>query len=86
MTAEQKALILAYAEMDKDIDGTINGLTQTKSGNRVINEDDYPLLTSVREALANLPLGSKKVADAIDEQETDTERKTTAKKQNNKTS
>ena len=72
--------------MDKDIDGTINGLTQTKSGNRVVNEDDYPLLTSVREALANLPLGSKKVAGAIDEQETDTERKTTAKKQKNKTS
>ena len=78
--------MLAYAEMDKEVDGTISGLTQTKSGNRVVNEDDYPLLTSVREALANLPLGSKKVADAIDEQETDTERKTTVKKQKNKTS
>ena len=32
LTAEQKALILSYAELDKDTDGTINGLTQTKSG------------------------------------------------------
>jgi hypothetical protein len=32
LTAEQKALMLSYAELDKDIDGTISGLTQTKSG------------------------------------------------------
>ncbi|CAF1111518.1 unnamed protein product [Adineta steineri] len=80
LTAEQKALVLSYAELDKDIDGTINGLTQTKSGNRVINEDDYPLLKTVRNALSNLPSGSKKVAETIDE--TDTKRKATAKKQN----
>lgn len=87
------------AELDKDVDGTINGLTQTKtgqiyhstismiidslSGSRVINEDDYPLLKSVRNALSNLPLGSKKVADTIDEHETDTKRSTTAQKQKN---
>ncbi|CAF1479391.1 unnamed protein product, partial [Adineta ricciae] len=81
LTAEQKALVLSYAELDKDTDGTINGLTQTKSGNRVINEDDFPLLKSVRQALSNLPLGSKKVADTIDERETDTKRNATAKKQ-----
>ena len=98
LTAEQKALILSYAELDKDVDGTINGLTQTKTGkiedtrktsidqkillgSRVINEDDYPLLKSVRNALANLPLGSKKVADTIDEHETDTQRNSTAKQQ-----
>ena len=51
------------------------------SGSRVINEDDYPLLKSVRTALTNLPLGSKKVADTIDEQEIDTKRNATAQKQ-----
>ena len=91
-------MILSYAELDKNVDGTINGLTQTKSGktnnfisiksffsfsigSRVINEDDYPLLKSIRQVLSNLPLGSKKVADAIDEQETDTQRNAKAKKQ-----
>lgn len=49
-------------------------------GSRVINEDDYPLLKAVRQALSNLPLGSKKVADAIDEQETDTKRDSSTKK------
>ncbi len=99
LTAEQKALVLSYAELDKDVDGTINGLTQTKTGkenilkrrfllnllvfvgNRVVNEDDYPLLKSIRKVLSYLPIGSKKVADKIDEQETDTEQKAKAKKQ-----
>ncbi len=53
------------------------------SGNRVINEDDYPLLKSIRTALSNLPLGTKKVADTIDEQEIDTKRNPKAKKQKN---
>lgn len=100
LTPEQKALILSYAELDKDTDGTVSGLTQTKSGkvarcfvvmhvwrhlgNRVINDEDYPLLKSVRDALTNLPLGSKKVAETIDEQETDTKRDAKAKKQKSK--
>lgn len=50
-------------------------------GSRVINEEDYPLLKSIKQALTNLPLGSKKVADTIDEQETDTKRNSTTKKQ-----
>ncbi|CAF0853727.1 unnamed protein product [Rotaria sordida] len=83
LTTEQKALILSFAELDKDVDGTINGLTQTKSGSRVINEDDYPLLKSIRQVLSNLPLGSKKVADTIEERETDTKRSSTAKKKSN---
>ncbi len=47
----------------------------------MINEDDYPLLKSIRNALSNLPLGTKKLADTIDEQETDTKRNATAQKQ-----
>jgi len=50
-------------------------------GNRVINEDDYPLFKSIRQVISNLPSGIKKVADTIDEQETDTKRKSAAKKQ-----
>ncbi|CAF0942101.1 unnamed protein product [Didymodactylos carnosus] len=80
LSLEQKALMLSYAENDKDIEGTVNGLTQTKTGNRVINEDDYPLLKSIRSALLNLPIGSKKVADNIDEKETDTRPRKTRKK------
>jgi hypothetical protein len=34
LTPEQKALVLSYAELDKDVDGTINGLTQAKTGKR----------------------------------------------------
>jgi hypothetical protein len=40
-------------------------------------------LKSIRNALSNLPLGSKKVADTIDEQEIDTKRNPKAKKQKN---
>lgn len=102
LTNEQKALILSYAELDKEVDGTVNGLTQTKSGkeirlnffpltlsvlcfcfslgNRVVNEDDYPLFKSIKQVLSNLPLGSKKVANTIEEQETDTKRDSAAKK------
>jgi hypothetical protein len=32
LTPEQKALVLSFAELDKNVDGTINELTQTKSG------------------------------------------------------
>ena len=102
LTAEQRALLLSFAELDTEIDGTINGLTQTKSGkrnfrifisrvsivlclgNRVINDDDYPLLKSIRDALSNLPLGSRKVAETIDEQETDTKRDGNVQKKKSK--
>ncbi|CAF0920503.1 unnamed protein product [Didymodactylos carnosus] len=55
LSPEQKALMLAYAEIDKDVEGTVNGLTQTKTG-------------------------SKKVANSIDEKETDTQPRETRKK------
>lgn len=32
LTPEQKALILAFAETEKNVDGTINGITQTQTG------------------------------------------------------
>ncbi len=36
LTPEQKSLILSYAELDKDVDGTVNELTQTKTGRKKI--------------------------------------------------
>jgi hypothetical protein len=42
LTPEQKALMLSYAELDKDIEGTINELTQTKSGKK-----DYLILYEI---------------------------------------
>lgn len=71
---------MSLAELDKDTEGTVNGITQTKTGNRAVNENDYPLLKSIRDALNGLPLGSKKVAETIDEQETDTKRDATTQK------
>ena len=32
LTSEQKDLIKSYAESEKDIDGTIDGITITKTG------------------------------------------------------
>lgn len=32
LTPEQKALILAFAETDTLVDGTVNGVTQTQAG------------------------------------------------------
>ena len=50
----------------------------------MVNDDDYPLLKSIRDALSNLPLGSKKVAETIDEQETDTKRDGNVQKKKSK--
>lgn len=36
LTSSQKALILAYAEIDKEVSGTINGVVDTTSGKLVI--------------------------------------------------
>jgi len=32
LTAQQKALILAYAETETGVDGTVNGIASTKDG------------------------------------------------------
>jgi hypothetical protein len=33
LNEKQKALFLTYAETEKDVDGTINGIADTQSGN-----------------------------------------------------
>lgn len=34
LSAEQKALILAYAELEKGVEGTVDGVARTQSGRR----------------------------------------------------
>ncbi len=42
LTSEQKALIKAYAETDKDVkDGTIDGITNTVSGLYIFSSHVY---------------------------------------------
>jgi len=33
LTPQQNALFKAYAEMERDVEGTVNGVTDTQSGN-----------------------------------------------------
>ncbi|KAK3604566.1 hypothetical protein CHS0354_026256 [Potamilus streckersoni] len=40
LTPEQKALILQFAELEKNVDGTINGVVETKSGGRARDEGE----------------------------------------------
>ncbi|XP_050417552.1 protein tumorous imaginal discs, mitochondrial isoform X1 [Patella vulgata] len=49
LSPQQKALILSYAETEKKIEGTVNGITQTKTGLRAI-EDDEGYVSQIREA------------------------------------
>ncbi|ESN98977.1 hypothetical protein HELRODRAFT_185044 [Helobdella robusta] len=40
LTPQQKALVLSLAEMETGVDGTINGITQTKTGKVAIEDKD----------------------------------------------
>jgi len=50
MSAEQKALITAFAEMETDVKGTVKGITQTDNGRRAL-EDKDGFLEQIRLAL-----------------------------------
>ncbi|ODM98433.1 hypothetical protein Ocin01_08249, partial [Orchesella cincta] len=55
LSGKQEALVKAYAELETDTPGTINGITKTKGGkNRIVEETD--LLRSVREALEDVEI------------------------------
>ena len=51
MDDKQRALLRAYAEMEVDTPGTINGLTYAAGGRKVVMEDKDGLVAAVREAL-----------------------------------
>ena len=36
LTSDQKAVLLAYAETEDNMNGTINGITQTKKGTQIL--------------------------------------------------
>jgi len=52
LNEKQRALLTAYAEIEGDTPGTVNGFTYTKSGTRVVMEEDADgILQDLREAL-----------------------------------
>ena len=53
INAKQRALLQAFAETEKDTPGTVNGLTYTKEGTKVVMEDTDGLVNDIREALAD---------------------------------
>ncbi|XP_064607714.1 protein tumorous imaginal discs, mitochondrial-like isoform X3 [Liolophura sinensis] len=40
LTPQQKALILSYAELETDVNGTVSGITKTKDGKQVTSDQD----------------------------------------------
>lgn len=51
LDGRQRALVQAYAELESDTPGTIQGFTYTKAGNKVVMEDPDGLIADLREAL-----------------------------------
>ena len=49
--AEQRALLQAFAELEEDTPGTVNGFTYDRSGKKVVMEDPKGLVGGVRRAL-----------------------------------
>ncbi|GFS15825.1 LOW QUALITY PROTEIN: DnaJ subfamily A member 3, mitochondrial [Elysia marginata] len=54
LTEDQKILLQAFAESEKNIDGTVDGMAQTKSGMRTM-DDPSGKVDGVRQALENKP-------------------------------
>ncbi|CAF3778370.1 unnamed protein product, partial [Rotaria sordida] len=65
LTDKQKELMLSFAELEKNTQGTVNGSSKTKSDNQIVNEDDNHLLKSIRQVLTNLPSGSSKTSKVV---------------------
>ena len=51
LNQKQTALLRAYAELESDTPGTINGITYTKGGQKSVMEDNDGLVAEIREAL-----------------------------------
>ncbi|XP_014668628.1 PREDICTED: protein tumorous imaginal discs, mitochondrial-like [Priapulus caudatus] len=70
---KQRALLLAFAELDKDSTGTVNGIVQTETGNRAADDEDEELVAEIRRVVnGDAGLGKKKIADEIEEVANDT--------------
>ena len=51
LTEKQRALLQAYAELESDTPGTVNGFTYDKKGRKVLMEDPDGTVADIREAL-----------------------------------
>ncbi|CAB4054746.1 DNAJA3 [Lepeophtheirus salmonis] len=49
---KQSAILKAFAELEPDTPGTVNGITYNKGGNKVVMEDPNGLVGDLREALS----------------------------------
>ena len=53
LSEKQRALLQAYAETESDTPGTINGLTYTKQGGKVVIEDADGLVSEIRDLMSD---------------------------------
>ena len=51
LTDKQRALLQAYAELESETPGTVNGFTYDKKGRKVLMEDPEGTVAEIREAL-----------------------------------
>nr|XP_054754714.1 dnaJ homolog subfamily A member 3, mitochondrial-like [Lytechinus pictus] len=73
---KQKALLMAYAEEESGVTGTVNGLSKTQDGANIVTDDPQGMVGRIRLGL-NTPNSQEfatKVADDINEKEDDTKR------------
>eukprot|EP00057_Strongylocentrotus_purpuratus_P032206 XP_786934.2 PREDICTED: dnaJ homolog subfamily A member 3, mitochondrial [Strongylocentrotus purpuratus] len=73
---KQKALLMAFAEEEAGVTGTVNGLSKTQDGANIVTDDPQGMVGRIRLSL-NTPNSqdfATKVADDIDEKEDDTQR------------
>ncbi|XP_071480431.1 dnaJ homolog subfamily A member 3, mitochondrial-like [Diadema antillarum] len=76
LSSKQKALMMAYAEEESGVTGTINGLSKTQDGANIVTDDPNGAVGRIRLALntPNTQDFATKVADDITEKEDDTKR------------
>ncbi|XP_054268355.1 protein tumorous imaginal discs, mitochondrial-like isoform X1 [Macrosteles quadrilineatus] len=76
LTDKQRALMIAYAELEEDTPGIIRGIALKKDGSKQTFEGEDELLNQVRNALNDVRperIG-KKVVDNVEDHSTDTKR------------
>ncbi|XP_035682014.1 dnaJ homolog subfamily A member 3, mitochondrial-like isoform X2 [Branchiostoma floridae] len=61
LSAKQKALVMAYAEEERDVDGTVQGITNTQDGGKQAIEDEEGLLAKVKSVLCGDWLPKRKI-------------------------
>lgn len=71
LTPEQRALLLAYAETERNVDGTINGLVDTNKGKRAV-EDEHGYIKQIRDTIQQMKDSSSKIYGEKDSKEQET--------------